>query len=113
MLDPRMRLAINTMAVSIHRILQDAQPSIYLYGSTTAEDYRHGWSDIDLLVRGGVTPLEMLSGNAGIVRAVTTRTTTGGAADATWRELTTILVVDEVIPGIRNALRFYRRKHRV
>ena len=61
--------------------------------------------DIDLLVRGGVTPLEMLSGNAGIVRAVTTRTTTGGAADATWRELTTILVVDEVIPGIRNALR--------
>ena len=50
MLDPRMRLAINTMAVSSHRILQDAQPSIYLYGSTTTEDYRHGWSDIDLLV---------------------------------------------------------------
>ena len=50
MLEPRMRLAINTMAVSIHRILAPAQPSIYLYGSVTAEDYRHGWSDVDLLV---------------------------------------------------------------
>lgn len=49
-LEPRMRLAINTMAVSIQRILADAQPSIYLYGSVTEEDYRHGWSDIDLLV---------------------------------------------------------------
>ena len=25
--------------------------------------------------------------------------------DSTWRELTTILVVDDVIPGVRNALR--------
>jgi len=61
--------------------------------------------DIDRLVRGGVTPLEMVSGSGSVVRAVTTRTTTGSAADATWRELTTILVVDEVIPGIRTALR--------
>lgn len=61
--------------------------------------------DIDLLVRGGVTPLEMLGGSGWVVRAVTTRTTTGGAADATWRELTTVLVVDEVIPAIRTALR--------
>ena len=61
--------------------------------------------DIDLLVRGGVTPLEPMGGSGSIVRAVTTRTTTGGAADATWRELTTILVADEVIPGIRSALR--------
>lgn len=61
--------------------------------------------DIDLLVRGGVTPLEMVSGSGTVVRAVTTKTTSGGAADSTWRELTTILVVDEVIPGIRNALR--------
>ena len=61
--------------------------------------------DIDLLVRGGVTPLETLGGSVSVVRAVTTRTTTGGAADATWRELTTVLVVDEVIPAIRTALR--------
>lgn len=50
MLEPRLRLAVNTMAVSIQRILKDAQPSIYLYGSVTTEDYRPGWSDIDLLV---------------------------------------------------------------
>ena len=47
----------------------------------------------------------MLAGSYYVVRGVTTRTTTGGAADATWKELTTILVVDEVIPGLRNALR--------
>ena len=62
-------------------------------------------NDIDLLVRGGVTPLEMLSGTGYVVRGVTTRTKTGGIADATWRELSTVLVVDDVIPGIRNALR--------
>ena len=50
MLEPRLRLAINTMAVSIQRILADAQPSIYLYGSVTTGDFRAGWSDIDLLV---------------------------------------------------------------
>ncbi len=50
MLDPRLRLAINTMAVSIYRILEENAPSIYLYGSVTAEDYQHDWSDIDLLV---------------------------------------------------------------
>ncbi len=58
MLEPRLRLAINTMAVSIARILQSNDPSIYLYGSVTAEDYHHGWSDIDLLVLTGdpITP---------------------------------------------------------
>lgn len=58
MLEPRLRLAINTMAVSIHRILADRSPSIYLYGSVTADDYKHGWSDVDLLVLTGdpITP---------------------------------------------------------
>lgn len=71
--------------------------------------------DIDLLVQGGVTPLETLAGSCYVVRGVTTRTKTGGTVDATWRELTTILVVDEVIPGIRNALRskFSRAKNTV
>lgn len=83
-----------------------------LYGLEGLESvYEDG--DIDLLVQGGVTPLEMLAGGCYVVRGVTTRTTTGGAADATWRELTTICVVDEVIPGIRNALRarFTRAKN--
>lgn len=48
-----------------------------------------------------------------MVRGVTTRTTTDGTADTTWRELSTILVVDDVIPGIRSALRskFHRAKN--
>ena len=83
-----------------------------LYGLGELErNYSDG--DIDLLVQGGVTPLETLAGSCYVVRGVTTRTKTGGAVDATWRELTTILVVDEVIPGIRNALRakFSRAKN--
>ena len=70
-------------------------------------------NDIDLLVRGGVTPLESVAGEISPVRGITTRTTTGGAADATWRELTTILIVDDLIPAIRAALRsrFSRAKN--
>ena len=70
-------------------------------------------NDIDLLVRGGVTPLESVAGVVSPVRGITTRTTTGGAADTTWRELTTILIVDDVIPAVRQALRskFTRAKN--
>jgi len=73
----------------------------------------YGDSEIDQLVRGGVTPLETAAGVISPVRGITTRTTTGGAADATWRELTTILVVDDVIPTVRAALRrrFVRSKN--
>ena len=62
-------------------------------------------SEIDRLVRGGVTPLECVGGVVSPVRGITTRTTTGGTPDATWRELTTILIVDDVIPAVRAALR--------
>ena len=70
-------------------------------------------NDIDALVRGGVTPLESVGGTTSPVRGVTTRTTTGGAADTTWRELTTILIVDDVISSVRDALRakFTRAKN--
>lgn len=67
------------------------------------EDY--GDNEIDLLVRGGVTPLECVGGVISPVRGITTRTSSGGAEDTTWRELTTIMVVDDVIPAVRAALR--------
>lgn len=72
-------------------------------------------NDIDLLVRGGVTPLESLGGVVSPVRGITTRTKTGSVQDMTWRELTTILVVDDVIPTIRRDLRarFSRTKNTV
>lgn len=70
-------------------------------------------TEIDALVRGGVTVLESAAGKVSPVRCVTTRTTTADEADTTWRELTTILIVDDVIPGIRSVLRkrFARAKN--
>lgn len=64
-------------------------------------------------MRGGVTPVEQAAGVVSVVRGVTTRTKTGEAADATWRELTTIRIVDDVIPTVRDALRarFRRAKN--
>ena len=64
-------------------------------------------------MRGGVTPLERVGGVVSVVRGITTRTKTGEVSDATWRELTTIRIVDDVIPTIRNALRakFQRSKN--
>lgn len=74
---------------------------------------QYGDGEIDLLVRGGVTPLESAGGQIYVVRGVTTRTKSGEAADSTWRELTTIRVVDDVIPTVRDALRarFRRAKN--
>ena len=70
-------------------------------------------TQIDTLIQGGVTPLESVGGQVQVVRAVTTRTTTAGAADATWRELTTVRIIDDVLPGLRTALRarFSRAKN--
>ena len=62
-------------------------------------------SEVDALIRGGVTPVERVGGRCWVIRGVTTRTKTGQASDQTWRDLTTILVVDDVIPGVREALR--------
>jgi len=70
-------------------------------------------NDIDLLVLGGVTPVESLGGTVSVVRGVTTRTSSGGAEDAAWRDLSAIRVVDDVISGLRGALRakFRRAKN--
>ena len=74
---------------------------------------RYDDNEIDTLVRGGVTPLENLAGVVSVVRGVTSRTKTGETPDSTWRELSTILIVDEVIPGLRSSLRskFHRAKN--
>lgn len=44
------QLAINTMVREISDILSDCEPSIYLYGSSVLNDFKLGWSDIDILV---------------------------------------------------------------
>lgn len=70
-------------------------------------------ADISLLVRGGVTPVECVSGETSVIRGITTRSASGGVADSTWRELSTVLVVNSVIPQIRDSLRakFARAKN--
>ncbi|MDE7300012.1 MAG: GNAT family N-acetyltransferase [Lachnospiraceae bacterium] len=42
--------AIRSMTSAISEILTDNQPSVYLYGSSVLDDFRLGWSDIDILV---------------------------------------------------------------
>lgn len=90
-------------------IAGESDPAIPLGGAELSGLYglaeRYEDNDLDLLVLGGVTPVESVGGVVGVVRGITTRTTTGGTADSTWRELTTIRVVDDVIPSLRSALR--------
>ena len=71
--------------------------------------------DISLLVQGGVTPVENFGGTVSIVRGITTRTLTMGSADNTWREISTVLIVDNVIPTVRDSLTrmFSRTKNTV
>ena len=104
-------------AAAVAALAAGGDPAVPLNGGEVkglgglSQDY--GDSEIDRLVRGGVTPLECVGGVVSPVRGITTRTTTGGAPDATWRELTTILIVDDVIPAVRSALRskFSRSKN--
>lgn len=99
-------------AIAVNR-----DPAVPLNGAAlaglTGVKQQYEETEIDALVRGGVTPLESTAGRVSPVRSVTTRTKTGGVADSTWRELTTVLIVDEVIPAIRSALRkrFARAKN--
>lgn len=98
-------------------IAGETDPAVPLGGAVlkgvTALSQRYEDGEIDTLIQGGVTPLEAVAGQVSVVRGVTTRTKTGEVQDNTWRELTTIRVVDDVIPAVRNALRakFARAKN--
>ncbi|MDL2300438.1 phage tail sheath protein [Clostridiaceae bacterium OttesenSCG-928-D20] len=82
-----------------------------LFGLSGGSVFSEG--EINDLIRGGVTPVENFAGEVSIVRAVTTKTQSGGSPDTTFRELTTILIIDDVVPTIKNALkaRFSRTKN--
>lgn len=95
----------------------EPDPAVPVHGSRLsgldAVDGTLSETQIDTLVRGGVTPVEMTGGAVEVIRTVTTRTKTAGAADDTYRELNTMRVIDEVIPAIRTALsaKFARAKN--
>lgn len=73
---------------------------------------RYGLTDgeVEHLLAGGVTPLEQLGAAIQIVRGVTTRTETNGVADSTWHSVSTVRIVDYVLPWIRDALRVQFRR---
>lgn len=70
-------------------------------------------TEYDALAGAGVTALECEGGRVSVIRALTTKTATGGVADKTYRELTTMRILDDVIPSIRTSLRakFTRAKN--
>ena len=104
-------------AAAAAAIAGESDPSVPVNGAVLAGfsglSASYDDTQVDTLVTGGVTPLECVSGEVSIVRGITTRTTTGGAADKTWRELTTVRIVDDVIPALRASLRarFVRSKN--
>ena len=102
-----------TVSVYGRKMLLTLLIEVYAPRTLGAAGKRLSDNEIDQLVRGGVTPIETVGGVSSPVRGITTKTSSGGAADTTWRELTTILIVDEVIPTIRSALRtrFARSKN--
>ena len=98
-------------------ICGQADPALPLGGAVLlgipALAARYTEAELDTLIQGGVTPVELSAGQCVVIRGVTTRTKTGEVPDSTWQELGTILVVDDVIPSIRDALRakFSRAKN--
>ena len=84
-----------------------------LYGlGGVSMDFTDG--EINTLVRGGVTPVECVGGTVSVVRGITTKTKdSAGQAYYTYRELTTVRIIDDVIPDVRNKLRagFTRTKN--
>lgn len=92
-------------------------PALPLGGATllglAAVDTAWTEAALDSLIGGGVTPLEFSGGGVQIVRGVSTKTSENGAADTTWKEITTVMIVDDVISGVRSSLqrRFPRSKN--
>ena len=105
-------------AAALAGVLTDqSDPALPLNGQVlrgvTGVSAMYEETQIDALVTGGVTVLECYGGKVSVLRGITTRTKTGGSADTTFRELGTILIVDDVIPAIRKSLRakFTRAKN--
>ena len=66
--DLNQKWAIDNMVWAISDILADCAPSVYLYGSSVQDDFRLGWSDIDILV---LTEQQMSQEQAGCTAALT------------------------------------------
>lgn len=61
--------------------------------------------EITVLLSAGVTVLESAGGAAEMIRALTTKTSENGAVDYTMRELSTVRIIDDVVPSLRGMLK--------
>lgn len=61
-------------------------------------------NDIDTYIKNGITTFEYIDSKVKIIRAVTSRTKTDNITDPTFKELNTILIIDDVISSIRQVL---------
>lgn len=61
--------------------------------------------ELDLLLQNGVAVLETAAGRVELIRGVSTRTATDGVSDRTFHDLNTVLIIDTVIAGVREALK--------
>lgn len=92
-------------------------PALPLNGAVLREisglQNRFSDSETEALLRAGVTPVELECGAAVIVRGLTTKTETDGEPDASFRDISTVLVIDDVLPAVRDALKrcFVRAKN--
>ncbi|MBS4785570.1 MAG: hypothetical protein KH009_05605 [Clostridiales bacterium] len=61
--------------------------------------------EVEALLAGGVTAFEVLGGRVECIRGVTTRTRTGSLPDAAYRDVSTVLIIDDVMQALREMLR--------
>jgi len=99
-------------------ILSENDPAVPLNGAELfglgGVEMNYTEDEIDSLVRSGISPVECVGGRVSVIRGVTTCTTDeNGESDFTWHELTTVRIVDNVIPEVRESLRdmFSRAKN--
>jgi phage tail sheath gpL-like len=107
-----------TAAAFAGAVLSERDPAIPMNGAELyglgGISYSLSENLINTLVRAGISPVECVGGVTSIIRGVTTYTKdANGDSDPTWHELTTIRIVDNVIPEIRNSLKtmFARAKN--
>ena len=69
-------------------------------------------SEVQRLLRAGVTVFETTGAGVECIRAVTTRTKTGGVDDATFRNLSTVRIIDSILGRARAGLKLLLRSSR-
>ena len=102
------RSAVFAAAALAGKILAAGDPAINLNGEAFPQLLPPGTmseSEIQSLLSAGVTAFESCGGVCECVRAQSTRTKTDGAPDRTFAGLNTIMIIDDVLMGLRNSLR--------